>query len=286
MNTYKCQIPIFTSEFYEANNGMFDSLSFDDLLSSIERKITGFNDNPFSIEKQKSNKTRKSGIDNITFSKHYLGKQPVLLVKFNYFDTNLNDVYVQTSKMIELQAQDKIGSENNYFLLYPEIIGFGHEKKYRWLIFVYEDPNKDRYVVTSGTKIVLHKVLKISTCNLKSADLLEKMRKMQTIPEIAIRLFSTEYDENEIDIKFRSYLSKIKLKNQKDQVFSNIPFEDAEELINTVDREDYDTKEVKVTSGKNEFRIKKTKKDENSKIIEQAVEEMFNEFVIISEATL
>lgn len=59
---------------------------------------------------------------------------------------------------MKLTKNDKLGSETNFMLIYPIIIGINQETyQYQWKILLYEDPTKDNNELVAICKTVLEK---------------------------------------------------------------------------------------------------------------------------------
>lgn len=286
---HRIKVPVFTSKFLERTekNDMFSGLNYSGMLSSIRNKINYYNRSPDKIKSIIPNTTKERVIENIVFSEHNLGEIPIFLITVNAYETNLNDVYVEyVAEKIQLEKDNKVGSEHNVFILYPEIIG-GEPKtfKYRWIAFVYEEPTKDKGEIVNICKIVLNKILHIKTKNVKLSNILDEIKKMGTIDQLSIRSFSVQKDINDIDILFKEYVTSWKLKNERKTTWDNIPADDVAEIITNEDESDFTEREVKLRRGKIEYRLKEKINSAKSDI-EDLAEEIFNEEIKISDEEL
>lgn len=286
--TYTIKIPVFTSELIKKANDMFGGITRKHMIDFAVKKIEDYNNQGVKITSDKRNKTQKKEIDKVLITQHQIGDIPVLLLKISAYNTNLLDGYVETDKKIDFAPNDKIGSDNNFMMLYPQIAGIDpNNYKHHWLIFVYEDPHKENADIIGTVKLVLNKILKIPTANIKLPDVLDELRSFKIIPELQVKLYSLSYEDNEVDIKYRSYLTESKLKRVKENLFSNMPFEATEELINDNSiGEGYDKKEVKISIGKKDYRITNEQKREVKEGFNQLIEEIYNERSGITELDL
>ncbi|MBC7451783.1 MAG: hypothetical protein H7259_09870 [Cytophagales bacterium] len=208
--SYAIKIPVYSSELMKSSNGpLFEGATYEDMIKIVRKKIDAFQESRPKISKEQPHKAKTTEIDSIKYIDTIIGEVPAILIQISAYNTNLLDGYVETEKKITLQQNHKLGSETNFVLLYPRIIGLDtKDYKYQWLILIYEDPHKENVELVSTIKLALKKVLNISTANIKLPTLLDQLRKRGTIPELNLKFSSIINDENEVDVKLRSYLVK------------------------------------------------------------------------------
>lgn len=287
--SYLIKVPVYTSEMIEEANDLFGGVTYSDMVSFVHRKIDEYKENPQKVSRIRRNKVLKKEIENVEYINSNIGNRPCILLKISAYNTNLIDGYVELDTKIQLKQNHKLGSDNNFILLVPNIIGLETGKyKHQWIILVYEDPNKDNIEIISTAKLVLNKVLMISTANIKMPEIMEELRKMGTIPELSLNFMTVESDENEVDVKFRSYLVESKLKKRKEEIYRNLPFERTNEIINDYSyQEKFRKRIVKILNGKKEYRITREESiKEAQEVINEAVEEIFNASIAITETEL
>src|SRR5690554_6120351 len=146
---------------------------------------------------------------------------------------------------------------------------------------------KTRKIFLSTKKLVINKVLKISTSNIKVPEILEELKRIKNIPELTLNFTAISNNENEVDVKYRSYLVGSKFRKQKEDRFENMPFETTEEVINDLSYEnDYQKRTVRIGLEKKEFRITREQINEAQGKIQETAEEIFNETIGITETEL
>lgn len=283
--SYLIKIPVFTSEITNRANELFDGLGYAEMIKYAKKKIDKFKDSPLKISKDKRNKAQTMEIDFVEYSEINIGDVPSLLIKISAYNTNLHDGYVETDRKFSLEQNHKVGSENNYFLLYPHIIGVDSSNyKHQWLILIYEDPNKESSEIINTVKLVLKKILEIKTSNIKLPELLEELSRIKEIPELKLRFSSVSVDDNDVDIKYRTYLTSSKIRKYKEENFENVPLNETNDILLDNNYEDeYQKKEVKIINGKREFKLIR---EEAQSIIKETVEELFNYRLVVSENDL
>ena len=197
----------------------------------------------------------------------------------NAGNTNLYDTYIQREEFIELGKTDKVGSENNWLLLYPQIKGIdpNHYTCY-WLIFVYADPHKDFNDITQSAKLFVRYILQLRLRHIKTQDVLKELKDLGTTPELKIKYTYIASGNNDVMPKYQNYVICDKFKKEKLESFANMPFDYTEEIISDESyKSEYHNKDIYITVGKKEYKIiKKAQLDEAKKLLEDVVEETFN----------
>lgn len=286
--SYRIKVPVFTSEPIQEGNDLFGGVSYTDMIQYVHRKINNYKDNDEKVSRNKRNKVQKKEIEGVTCINREIGNRPCVLLQISAYNTNLFDGYVETDKKIKLEQSNKIGSENFYVLLAPNIIGIdSNNYKYQWIFLIYEDPHKETQDIISTIKLVIGKILGFSTSNIKLPEVMDELKRIKNIPELTLNFTELSYDENEVDAKYRTYLVGSKFRKQKEDRFENMPFEETEEVINDKSYEtEYKKRVVKATIGKKEYRITRDSINEVKNTIQETVEEIFNESIGITESEL
>lgn len=273
--TYNIKMPVYTTSIMEQVDGLFDRVSYPDMISFLKSRLSKFV-SPISSDNR--NKTKKTVISKITPIDISIGTVPSLLLQINAFNTNLYDGYFEGSEKINFSRDNKIGSDSNYVLFYPQIIGL-KDSNYTcyFLMLVYEDPTKDTGEVSRLAKIVANKILEVPVQNIKRSMILEELKSIGEIPELRIKYFSLTESGNNVDVKYASYLDKSKLKKEEVRDFKNMPFETMEELLaDTSEDGDYQRKETSIFHGKKEYRISKKLIAEAGEELSETAEKIFN----------
>lgn len=284
--SYVIKIPVYTSERRVDTKGVFEQ-TYDGMTSYVIEKVKQFNNITGEITRNHRNKVKTTKIDSVETTRIKIGEVESALIKFSAYNTNHSDGFIVTGKKIKLKQKDKVGSDTNYVLLYPIIQGISSNKfRYHWLILIYEDPNKQNNELVSNVKSLLRQALNIRIKNIKLPVLLEKLKKIKTLPQLNLKFTSYENGENDVDSNLRPYLVKSRLSRQRKESFENIPFEQTEELISDDTFEDgYNKREIKVTIGNQEYKISKELNEAKEKV-NSLVEEIFNSKFGIKESEI
>lgn len=284
--SYVIKIPVYTSERRVDSKGVFEQ-TYDGMASYVIEKVKQFNNVTGELTRNHRNKVKTTKIDSVEFTKLKIGDVDSVLLKFSAYITNHNDGFVITGKKIKLKQDDKVGSDTNYVLLYPIIQGISSDKfRYHWLILIYEEPNKQNNELVSNVKALLRSALNIKIKNIKLPVLLEKLKKIKTLPELNLKFTSYENGDNDVDANLRPYLVKSKISRQRKESFKDIPFKKTEDLITDETFEDgYNKREIKVTIGNQEYKISKELIEAKEKV-NSIVEEIFNSKFGIKESEM
>ena len=85
-----------------------------------------------------------------------------------------------------------------------------------------------------------------------------ELKTIGTIPELNLRFFTIDNEDSSVDIKYREYLQKCKLKKEKMQNFKDMPFDTMQSLLSDSDNEEnYSKREISFIFGKKEYRLKR-----------------------------
>ena len=283
--TYNIKMPVYTTSMMDQEEGMFGRVSYPEMIQFLKSRLSKFT---LPISYDNRNKTKKTVISKIKTTEVKIGDVPALLLQINAFNTNLYDGYFEGSEKIKITRDNKIGSDSNYVLFYPRIGGLT-EKNYTcyFLMLVYEDPTKDSGEVSRLAKIVASKILNVPVQNIKLQMILQELKSIGKIPELSVKYYSLTESENNVDVKYASYLDRTKLKKEEFRNFKNMPFETMQELIaDTSEDGNYQKKETFIFHGKREYRISKQLISEAGEELSETAEKIFNATSAITQKEL
>jgi Fe2+ or Zn2+ uptake regulation protein len=266
---------------------MFGGHSYIHMTTFLDGKLKKYKEFKPNLSRKRINKIKEVNIQDIEQIDCTVGDVPARLYKISAYNTNLIDGYVETEKKVKLTKNDKLGSETNFMLIYPIIIGINQETyQYQWKILLYEDPTKDNNELVAICKTVLEKVFLIKVANIKLDRVLKLLKEKKIVSELSLQFNSQTYDENEIDTSLKEYLVLTSLKKIKYEKFKNIPFEEIETLINDKDYEqEFQKRTIKMFFQKKEIKLTNELIEAKNKI-KETVEEIFNSDVSISESEI
>lgn len=278
-------MPVFTTHMMDYEEGFLKRVTYDEMISYLKGKLANYT---LPISSDNRNKTKKTVISKIIPSDVKIGDVPALLLQINAFNTNLYDGYFEGSERIQFTRDNKIGSESNFVLFYPRINGLspGHYTCY-FLMLAYEDPTKDSGEVSKLAKIVAKQILNVPVQNIKISMILDELKSIGDIPELRIKYYSLTESDNNVDVKYASYLTKTSLKREEIRNFKNMPFTTMESLISdSTEDGNYQKKEITILGGKKEYKISKQLIAEAGEELSETAEKIFNAITAITQDEL
>lgn len=277
--TYSLKVPVYISDSVEDEKKIIEfdgfELSQKLLIDTVISRIQQYEENPISISKRKRNKTGTQNIEKVNYEEISLGNDICLLLNVTSFSTNIFDGFVEKEKRIKLDRTDKLGSENHYFILYPHIFGV-NKRQFKWIILLYEDPNKENSEIVSAVKLVLKEILDIKPVNIKMRELMEKLSSKGVISELSMKLVAVTFEDNEVDYEIDNYLTQTKITRIKEKKYRDVPAEEISSLIEDKSLGEYKRRAIRILQGKQELKLEQEYKDENKERMTELAEEIFN----------
>ena len=265
---YSIKMPVYTTSTMDREEGMFGKATYEEMMAFLKNRLSSFS-SPISTDNR--NKTKKTVISKINSSQVTIGDVPALLLQINAFNTNLYDGYFEGNEKINFTRDNKIGSDSNYVLFYPRIVGLS-EGKYTcfFLMLVYEDPTKDSGEVSRIAKIVSNKILNVPIQNIKMSMIMEELKAIKEVPELSVRYYSLTEAEN-------GYLDSTKLKKEETRNFKNMPMDTMRDLMSDTSEDgNYQKKETWIRWGRREYKITKQLIAEAGEELKETAEKIFN----------
>ncbi|WP_353102688.1 hypothetical protein [Myroides odoratus] len=277
----KIKIPIFSSEIKDMNNGLFEPLDYNALITHIKSKIKTFVDNKKTVNQAGNNKVKKLEISNIEYTESAFQGVPILLLKITAYNTNLLDGFVETEEKREFKLTDKVGSEKNYMLIYPNIFGNSSSNfTYQYKFFVYDDPTKVSQEIISICKLVTRKILDIPVRNIKLENILKELKLKRVLDDVEIHLSSQTDGIDETELNLHKYLISSKVSKTVKNNYKDIPIDEFENLIKTP-QGSFIKRVFKIKENKKEYKI-----TEELNILSKTIEEIFNSQYELTQADL
>lgn len=244
------KIPVYISQDIERDKEEIEifSTSAVSLIEDVKSLINSYNDSPKIVYTGKKAKTTTIGIKHISYEDMNFNEDPCLLLKITSFKTNLMDGFLQSGKIenseIRFQPDDQLCSDTNFFILYPSVNKDIENNKVQayWHIFVYDDPSKDNYDMSSVARLLMREIVKVPIHNIKPEKLMSELQKYQVISQVQIIMSAVSNDMEGIPKYMTKYSLTSKLKKEKSINLDNMSTEDAinaihdESFINNFDR--------------------------------------------------
>lgn len=278
--SYQIKIPIYISDSKvdEDSELQFRGLLLTQklLVSNLKSKIQKYNENKVVLTSGKKNKTITKNIEEVSYEQVNFGNDSALLLKITSFNSNLHDGFVEKDTRIKLNKTDKIGSEHYYAIIYPHIFGI-EKREYKWIVFVYEDPNKENNDIVSSVKLVLKNVLGIISVNIKLQDFINRLKSLDTTAELSMKFISVNYEENEVDYNIKGYEIKNKTTKIVESLYKDVPISKINEIIEDKSfTSRFRRRILKISNGKHELKLEQEYIDEADVKFKEIAEELFN----------
>lgn len=280
---YIIKVPVFTSERHEIEGGMFP-ITYEEIVNDAKKLINKHNENNFVVTSDKRNKTIIRVIDKVIFHEYNFGEIPYLLLQISAYNTNWEGCLITSENTLQIENNDKIGSDNNFILLYPQIIGIENQSIF-WIILVYDDPKKESLDNIGTAKLVLTKILNKPVKNVKLHTVLKELKDGQILPQIKMNLNSIKFDENNVSAKLEKYCTSSKFIRKEEYEFNNMPFQEIEDLIKSPFIE-YTQRIIKLIVRKKEYKLTQQLKEDAQNSFNELVEEIFNMSTPVQEEEL
>lgn len=282
---YIIKVPVYTTKCIECTEDELFGFTYHSMVETIKDNIN----NCFKpIHSSSRVKAKTSVISTVQCFDKNIEDRPCLLIRIATFNTNINDGYFEDDKKYAIGKNSRLGTDNNYVLLYPVINSAEYNsKECFFLVLVYDDPYKDSGSVSKLVRSLLNRTLNLPIQNIKSELVLKELERIGNIPELQIKYSGISFDEDDLDLKFLNYLQKTRLQQSKENIFANVPFEVMEELISQkIDTTQYQKQKFSFFNGKVEYRITKEMINEAHSELNDAAEKIFNYTVSVSQEEL
>ena len=173
-------------------------------------------------------KSKFKVIKNINYDCCNIGQLQSIIICVEEYREGFDDLYLQKDQNPEVSINpcDRIGSSKNYALLYP-VIEQSHDRwTNRWLIVIYDTPNKDDSDIINTIKYTVNKIFNLP---FKFA-LPNALNGNGIIPEIEVSFSNLENENNE-HIAIRDKIVSAKVKTVRFIKYANVTTDEAREII-------------------------------------------------------
>lgn len=277
---YNIKIPIYISDskIDEISNFPFEelSLSQDLLVSNLISKIDSHNSKKLILTSGKRNKTTIKNVDTVNYERVNFGSDLALMLKITSFNSNLFDGFIEKDTRIKLNKNDKIGSEHYYAIIYPHIFGI-EKREYKWIVMVYEDPNKDNNDIVTSIKLVLKNVLGIISVNIKLPDFINRLKSIKNSAELSMKFITVNFEDNEVDYNIKGYEFETKTTKISESTYKNVPINKINDIVNNKTfLKQFKKRILKISNGKQELKLEQEYLDDAETKFKEVAEELFN----------
>lgn len=140
-------------------------------------------------------RARVKVIKNITSSRYLIGDTPVVELKIDEYKSGLSDLYLDEGNQVshDVSDTDKLGSRFNYALLYPFVQDNDGRYENRWLVIVYDTPDKISDDIINTVKCVVSQILKFPFKYIMPREFIDG----DLIPKVEVQFSVLENAENQ-----------------------------------------------------------------------------------------
>lgn len=169
-----------------------------------------------------------------------IGQIPTIQICIEEYKEGYDDLYLQQqgAQDVTITPNDKIGSNKNYALLYP-IIEHAQSAVNKWLVIIYDTPNKDDSDITHTVKYVVRKILEFPF----KYVIPTAINGQRVIPKIEVSYTTIENIDNE-HFALQDYIISRSGKKSSKVEYANVPSEHVNEIVNDNANLTWDMKRV------------------------------------------
>lgn len=195
-------------------------------------------------------RARRKVIKNISTSQFMIGPTPVVELEIEEYKCGLSDLYLDEGNQVphDITDTDKLGSKQNYALLYPFVQDNNGVYENRWLVIIYDTPDKVSEDIVNTVKCVVSNIFEFPFRYIIPRDFVNGNR----IPKVEVQFSVLENGEDQ-NVSLRNYIVSNKVKKQKVVIYEDVPTDEATELLND-NREGWKKKVVKIFKSKDNDR--------------------------------
>ena len=174
-------------------------------------------------------KSRVKIIENIDYSLYNIGQVPCIQLCVRESKTGQENMYLQRAGQNDenqISQNDKLGSNQNYALLYP-LIDQGGQPVNKWLVIIYVTPGKDDIDMVNTFKNVVNKIFKFPFKYVVPMN----VNHQRVVPKVEVTLSTIENVDFNQFIRNDLITSSSSKSTQKVE-YLNIEADAAEEILN------------------------------------------------------
>lgn len=221
-----------------------------EMVTRFETALMDYNNLPIEhkVVVQYRRKMKRKIIKYIECTQFPIGGVPVVMLRAEEYKVGLDDLYIQPhgSQAQTIQENDRLGSNQNYALLYP-LLTFDENGGpiNRWCAFIYDDPSKDDADIKNTIKTVLTRILLCKVQSVLRTSVADELRKAGVIAQLKATFVSMENVENE-EWELQQYEVRASAKRTKDIVYKAVPAELVQQVIDAPSTEGYEKKVLNI----------------------------------------
>ncbi len=199
------------------------------MIDDVANKIDNYNnrDPEQKLRIPYRGKSKSKVIRAIHTTLYDIGTEHCIQICVEEYKEGYSDLYYQTGNnpQVDINPRDRLGSNRNYALLYP-LVEHRQQDVNRWLVVIYDTPDKDDSDIIGTIKYTVNKILEFPfTFVIPSV-----LRGMQNVPKIEVSFATLENIDNEQYALSNLITSRTAKKNRK-IVYQDVPTNQIQDIL-------------------------------------------------------
>ena len=226
MATLKIKYPTMISSILESHHQQYVMLC-QDVVRNIDQYNNRANEGKLRIPFR--GKSKSKVIKYIHHNLCNIGQRQSIIICVEEYKEGYNDMYVKKDQNpeVEISSNDRIGSSKNYALMYPIIEQSNNNWTNRWVIIIYDTPNKDDSDIVNTIKYTVNKIFNLPFKYVLPVALAGQ----NVIPKIEVTFVNLRNEDNE-HIAIRDKVVSATAKTTHSVLYANVTTDEAQQLIN------------------------------------------------------
>lgn len=203
--------------------------SYHDMINDVVNKINAYN-NLASEDKAKipfRGKSKVKVLRAIHNDNYNIGTVPCVQICVDEYKEGYDNMYLQkrAEQSLEINLDDRIGSDRNYALLYP-LIPNDEDATNSWLVIIFDTPNKDDSDIINTIKYTIKTVLGFSF----RFAYPRTINGLPVVPKIEVSYVTVENENNE-GVNLSQFIVSNKIQTTKKTIYENVPSNNVDPLL-------------------------------------------------------
>lgn len=200
-------------------------LMIDDVTNMIENYNNRAPEQKLRIPYRGKSKSKVIRAIHTTF--YNIGMERCIQICVEEYKEGYSDLYYQTGNnpQVDINPEDRLGSTRNYALLYP-LVEHRQENVNRWLVVVYDTPDKDDSDIIGTIKYTVNKILEFPfTFVIPSV-----LQGIQNVPKIEVSFATLENIDNE-QYALSNLITSRRAKKNRKIVYQDVPTDQIQDIL-------------------------------------------------------
>lgn len=225
MATLKIKYPTMISSILETHHQQYSELR-QDIVNLADNYNNKANDEKLRIPFR--GKSKSKVINHINYDLCNIGQRPSIIICVEEYREGFEDLYLKKGRNpeVEIKTNDKISSVKNYALMYPIIEQANNNWTNRWVIVIYDTPNKDDSDIINTIKYTVNKIFLLP---FKYA-LPTALAGQNMIPKVEVTFVNLRNEDND-HLAVQDKVVKATTKTTHSVLYANVTTEEAQQIV-------------------------------------------------------